>query len=132
MIGRGRWSRLVACAILAAGCRAPEEPWFACTTEAKAAINVMVVDSLTGKSAAFTGLWLRVRDGSYVDSTAMSFTDSQGQVLMAAAYERKGTYAVTVHADGYRDWSKLNVVVGADRCHVIPVQLTARLVKPGG
>lgn len=122
----------VAFAVAAVACRAPADPGFACTTEARAGINVTVVDSLTGKAESFTGLWLRARDGSYVDSTTMAFPDAMGQMRMAAAYERKGTYAVTVHADGYRDWSKLNVVVTADRCHVIPVQLTARLAKPAG
>ena len=48
---------------------------------------------------------------------------------MALAYERAGTYTVTVHATGYRDWIKPGVTVTKDVCHVIGVLLTARLVK---
>ena len=58
------------------------------------------------------------------------FNDSQTGVVRAAlAFERAGTYAVTVHADGYKDWSKTGVVVTKDVCHVIGVALSARMVK---
>ena len=101
-----------------------------CTAIAVAGINVTVVDSATGQPAAFAGLWVRAKEGSYTDSSTMSFTDGQtGAVRMALTYERAGTYAVTVHANGYQDWNKSGVVVTKDACHVIGVQLTARLVK---
>ena len=101
-----------------------------CTAIAAAGLNVTVVDSLTGQPTAFSGLWARAREGSYTDSSAMAFTDVQtGAVRMALAYERAGTYVVTVHAAGYADWTKAGVTVTKGVCHVTGVLLTARLVK---
>ena len=102
----------------------------ACTEEARSAVSLSIVDSLSGKGDSLGGLWARAVDGAYRDSTANGFHHQQaGAVIMALAYERPGTYAVTVHATGYQDWSKSGVVVGHDECHVITAQLTARLVR---
>ena len=119
-------------AIGVAGCSAPSggPNGIVCTTEARAGINLTIVDSLTGSPAAFTGLWARVVDGAYRDSTSFPFTNPQtGAVTMALAYERRGTFAVTVHANGYRDWNTVGVVVTGDECHVTGALLTARMVK---
>ena len=121
-----------AIAIGAAACAAPNggPSGIICTAEARAAFNITVVDSLTGAPAAFTGLWARVVDGAYRDSTSFPFTNPQGgAVTMALAWERRGTFAVTVHAAGYSDWNKTGVVVTGDQCHVTPVQLTARMAR---
>ena len=48
-------------------------------------------------------------------------------LALSAAHERPGTYTVTVSKPGYRDFTQSNIVVGADVCHVITVQITARL-----
>jgi len=121
-----------AIAIGAAACTSPTGPsnGIICTAIAAAGINITVVDSLTGAPAAFTGLWARAVDGAFRDSTASAFTNPQaGTVTMALAWERRGTFTVTVHADGFRDWNKTGVVVTADECHVTGVQLTARMAK---
>ena len=92
--------------------------------------NLTVVDSVTGAPAALVGLWARARDGSYTDSSGFMYTDSQtGATRIALAFEHAGTFAVTVHAPGYQEWTKSGVVVTKDVCHVIGVQITARLVK---
>ncbi|GDX86472.1 hypothetical protein LBMAG44_03850 [Gemmatimonadota bacterium] len=115
--------------MLACGRSATDPGGIVCTTEARAAINLAIVDSLTGAAAAFTGLWGRAVDGAYRDSSAFAFVNPQtGAVTLGLAYEHAGTLAVTVHANGYRDWQK-SVVVTKDVCHVIGVQLTARLAK---
>lgn len=101
-----------------------------CTAIAVAGVNLTIVDSLTNAPAAFTGLWARAREGTYVDSTTFMLTNpSTGAVTTALAYERKGTYVVTVKANGYQEWTKSGVTVTSDVCHVIPVQLTAKLVR---
>jgi hypothetical protein len=41
-----------------------------------------------------------------------------------------GSYTVTVRANGYRPWIKSGVAVAKDACHVIGVNLTARLALP--
>jgi hypothetical protein len=43
------------------------------------------------------------------------------------AYERAGTYTVTVEQQGYRPWSRSGVRVTKDECHVRGVSITARL-----
>ena len=115
---------------LACSPAATEPDGVVCTLSAAAGINLTIVDSLTGQPVALTGLWARAREGSYVDSTIAAFTDPQsGAVRMAMVYERRGTYAVTVHANGFQDWNKNGVVVTGDVCHVIGVPLTARMAK---
>lgn len=100
-----------------------------CTTEARAAISLTVVDSLTGQPAAFTGLFARAVDGTYVDSASFFTSPGSGAVSTGLAYERKGTYTVTVGAAGYQNWVKTGVNVTAGECHVNGVVLTARLVR---
>jgi hypothetical protein len=79
------------------------------------------VDDATGAAIESpTGL---ARDGPFVEQL-QSFG---GQ--LSGAFEREGTYDVWVTAPGYQTWLRENVTVGADECHVIPVRLTARLVR---
>jgi hypothetical protein len=107
----------------------PSGPYF-CTTEARAAISLVVVDSLAPNTTGFTGVWARAVDGAYRDSSAMTFVEpGTGTTRLALAYERRGTYTVTVHANGYQDWTRSGIVVTGDECHVTGVLLTARLVK---
>ncbi len=118
--------------LISAACGSVNDPGdeLVCTTEARAAISLTVVDSLTGQPAAFTGLFARVADGTYTDSTTHFFTTpGSGAVSTALAYERKGSYTVTVGAAGYQNWVKTGVNVTAGECHVNGVVLTARLVK---
>ncbi|MFN2382919.1 MAG: hypothetical protein ABR559_01490, partial [Gemmatimonadota bacterium] len=62
-------------------------------------------------------------EGAYADTLhAFSATSLGG------AFERPGTYAVTVRKPGYREWRVTGVSVTSDACHVRPVQLQARLV----
>lgn len=49
----------------------------------------------------------------------------------ALAYEKPGTYAVTVEQTGYRLWTRGNVPVTRDECHVQTVSLTAP-IQPSG
>jgi hypothetical protein len=101
-----------------------------CTAEARAAISLIVVDSLAPNTTGFTGVWARAVDGAYRDSSAMVFVEQgTGTTRLALAYERRGTYTVTVHANGYQDWTKSGVVVTGDQCHVTGALLTARLAK---
>jgi len=47
--------------------------------------------------------------------------------MLMAAFERPGTYAVTVSKAGYLDFTINDVVVTAGACHVIPVTVEAPL-----
>jgi hypothetical protein len=108
----------------------PRNDSVVCTTEARAAVSLTVVDSLTGQGTGLTGLFARVVDGSFRDSTTSFFTNpSTGIPSVGMAYERKGTYTVTVRATGYQEWTRTGVTVSADECHVNGVALVARLVR---
>lgn len=117
--------------LFSAACSSVNDPGggVVCTTEARAAISITVVDSLTGQPTAFTGLFARAVDGTYADSASFFTNPGSGAVSTGLAYERKGTYAVTVGAAGYQNWVKTGVNVTAGECHVNGVLLTARLVR---
>ncbi len=97
-----------------------------CTMEARAGINLTIVDSLSGVAVAGPGaMRLAVTDGAFADSlrTVTMFG------LWGAAYERAGTYTATVDADGYLPWRRDGLIVPRGLCHVIPISVTARLVR---
>lgn len=95
-----------------------------CTMEARAGINVVVTDSVTG-SPVTTGVTLIVQDGTYRDST----NGFPGANSLGSAWEREGVYAVTVRADGYAVWNKSGVRVQSDECHVKAVTIPAKLQR---
>ena len=120
-------------AVAVVACRTPETPpglsgphggGSICTREARAGLTVEVVDSVSGASAA---------DGAKVLAVSPAVRDSaigsSASSSVSLAYERAGTYTVTVTRSGYHAWSRSNVVVNADQCHVIPVRLVARLQR---
>jgi hypothetical protein len=103
-----------------------------CTAEAKAGLVISIEDSLSGSKGPFAGVNYVAREGTaFSDSTLVAAVPAQVSGLafsVGLAYERVGTYAVTVKATNYRPWTKSGVVVAKDACHVIPVSLVARLV----
>jgi hypothetical protein len=127
MIASTRWlalpAVLAACTAAAdaqAGRPAPQGQ--ACTREARPAITVEPVDRRTGQPVPGPIL-LVVQDGDYRDTARLA----AGQKGVSAAYERAGTYTVTVRHDGYRPWQRRNVRVSRDECHVQTVRLRAEL-----
>ncbi|MEO5580406.1 MAG: PEGA domain-containing protein [Gemmatimonadaceae bacterium] len=66
-------------------------------------------------------------DGSFTSVDTHPGGGALDDVLLSLAYERAGTYTVTVTKPGYREWRRTGVQVGRDECHVITVPLTARL-----
>ena len=113
-----------ALALVAAACSRTPEPPVACTMEARPGIAVAVTDSATGQPV--TGaVTLVLREGTHVER--VEGTTPGGEIF--AAYERAGTYEVTVAAPGYRIWRRTGVRVTADECHVRATRLAARLLK---
>lgn len=93
---------------------------FACTLEARAGLEVVVEDAVTGASLK----------NATVEAQSESFTETLEIVsagLYAGAYERPGTYTVRAAAPGYRAQERTGVEVRADVCHVQTVRLTLRL-----
>jgi hypothetical protein len=114
---------LVAFAPLLAAC--PQNPLedTVCTLEARSAVTVEMRDARTG--AALTGpATLTVRDGAFTETVEIpaEFTS------MGVAHERAGVYVVTLRKAGYRDWTRADVSVKRDECHVQTAVLRADLV----
>jgi hypothetical protein len=101
-----------------------------CTEEARPALVVGITDSLSPSTQTFTNVSVVARDGTYRDSVfrATHPTPPNGNQI-ALAYERAGTYEVTVRADGYRPWARTGIVAQRDRCHVVTVPIAARLSR---
>ncbi len=93
------------------------------------AVTVTVLDAQTGQPPA--SATLVVTDGAFREVGTVLPT--AGRLTLVAAAEREGTYAVTVSAPGYRDWTQTGVSVRrGGRCDALrPAQLTARLARAG-
>lgn len=109
----------VAAVALAVGGCGSTDP-VVCTTEFVYGVSVEVFTA-DGAPAA-TGLAGLLEEGAHREQMEV-----RGNMLLGAG-ERAGTYDVTVTAPGHLPWVRRNVEVTADECHVIPVELTARLV----
>lgn len=90
--------------------------------EARPALAVVVVDSITGAGLAGTTMAL-AREGAFTDT--LSGRDS----VASGVFERAGTYRVELSAPGYLDWSREGVSVERDQCHVQTVRLRALLIR---
>lgn len=97
-----------------------------CTAEMLAGLNVVVRDSVTGTPAA-VGATLRAISGTWRDSLVVP-ASWVGYVGWGTAWERAGTYTVTVDRDGYLPWRRDSIVVPRDLCHVTGQVVDVRLV----
>jgi hypothetical protein len=94
-----------------------------CTDESLAAINVIVVDEATGERICDAEV--TVTDGSFSETLYYSGCGHHG-----GAWERPGTYRVTVSHSDYFPKTIENVRVTKDECDVNPQNLTVAL-SPG-
>ena len=106
-------------ALLTSGCKSP---LVACDLNLVYGLTIVVTDSATGAFLGGPETTVEVRDGSYVD-TLPPFGPSE----YSGAGERPGTYSVKVQRGGYRVWQRNGIRVREDECHVINVQVQARL-----
>jgi hypothetical protein len=114
---------LLACLpfLLATTC---EEDDINCTQEAKAGLNITVKDALT-QDILSLGVTVIIQDGLY-NETLEEFIGEDFSFFMGA-WEREGTYTVTISKEGYQTFTSEPIVVNADVCHVIPQQVTVEL-----
>ena len=98
-----------------------------CTAEIRPAVDVRVVDSVSGVPL-IGSTSLILLDGTFRDSTTTP-TNAATNYLRgtSASHERAGTYVVRVRRAGYATWERANVRVTTDGCHVQTVQLEVRL-----
>lgn len=121
---KNRFVRLAVVALVPLLAACPRNPLedTVCTMEARPAVTVELRDARTG--AALTGpATVIVRDGAFADTTEISADFSS----MGVAHERAGVYVVTVKKAGYRDWTRADVAVERDECHVRTALVRAEL-----
>ena len=99
-----------------------------CLAIAKSGIVISPQDSITGEPL-MAGSHLFARDGSFIDSGTITNTVSSRLTFVPLTVERPGIYEVGVNRGGYKPWRRTNVRVERDSCNVIPVNITALLVK---
>ena len=95
-----------------------------CTLEAVAGLNIVVKDATT-MAVLHEGVTVVAQDDVYME-TLEKFVGADF-ANFAGAWERSGTYIVTVSKDGYQTFVSEPIVVGQDVCHVIPAQMEVLL-----
>lgn len=95
-----------------------------CTQEAKAGLNITVKDAVSNEILS-TGVSVVAQDGMYTETLEALAGDNQ--TVFIGAWERQGTYIVTVSKEGYQTFTSSSIQVTADECHVIPQLLTVEL-----
>lgn len=118
---RSVFSSLLLLSLSLTGCSKPTEEQVMCTMEARPALAIVVVDSLSGAGLAASAVAI-AREGAFAET--LRGADS----LVSGVHERAGTYRVELSAPGYVDWSRDGVTAARDQCHVQTVQLRAALV----
>jgi hypothetical protein len=109
------------------GCSGPTS--VVCTAEFRYGLSVYVKDSQTGAAIA-SGASLVARDGSFKDSVGYpSARPDLDAFPLLSAGERAGTYQITVSRLGYAPWSRSDIRITGNECHVNPVSLTALLQR---
>lgn len=118
-----RLGMLLATAVVVAACGVISAP-LACTDEARPALFVDIRDSVSGD---FVGAGARAIavDGSYADTAFAEMT----AFPYLLAFERAGTYTVTVERSDYQTWTRSGIAVRDGRCHVQTVALIALLQR---
>ncbi|NDJ00019.1 carboxypeptidase regulatory-like domain-containing protein [Flavobacterium sp. LaA7.5] len=93
-----------------------------CTEEARAGLNVTVKNAETGQVIG-EGITVVATDGNYTETLEYYLSSPQ----FTGAWEREGTYVITVSGEGYQTYISDPVTVEADECHVIGEIVTINL-----
>jgi hypothetical protein len=97
-----------------------------CLAYAAAGINLAVRDSIAGVAVSGPGaMRLHATNGTASDSLRSPTLIAS----WATAWERPGTWTVSIDAEGYRPWQQSGLVVTKGLCHVRPIAVTARLQR---
>jgi hypothetical protein len=108
----------------------------ACTADMRAGLVLAVRDSVSGASVANEKTRrVRATGATRVDSATVSPTGALvtsgvfpgGDGRWSLAWESAGTWSVEIDADGYGPWRQDGIVVPRGICHVMTVNITARL-----
>jgi hypothetical protein len=108
-----------------AACGAPSQP-VACLDYAAAGLDITVRDgSDEHVKPKICDAVVTARDGDYVETLEAPL---HSDCSYLGAWERPGTYALTVTRQGFAAATVEEVLVDADECHVITERLTIDLL----
>lgn len=112
---------------LVSGCGGGNEP-VVCTASLDAGIVIKVIDNASGNPAS-CGARAVITTNGYLETVENPVATSCLDTMpLAGAYERPGTYSITVSKAGYSDFTADNIVVTSGVCHVNTVTMEARLI----
>jgi hypothetical protein len=112
--------------VLLFSCQTNDSNDIFCTTEVKAGLNVSVHLAESSSSIPISqGVTVVITDGNY--SETLQFFDAQNPIYYVA-YERAGTYIITVTKAGRQTYVSQPIVVTRDICHVIPQTVMVSLL----
>ena len=118
---------MLGCAV-ASGCNLAD---VSCPQIAAPAVLLQIREAGTGFPAA-DGARGIVQDGTYSDSLRVVAWEPPAapdtKLYMAAAFDRPGTYSVTLEKQGYQTFQQAGVVVGTNECGTEQAQITVMLV----
>jgi len=126
---RKRWAALTTCvAVLGAtACSSSAPTAVACSGGTAYGLAVTVQNAATGAPITDSASVV-IKDGSYVESyNSLGAAGQPGSGTIHAASERAGTYSITIRKPAFAAYDTTGVVVTKDACHVIPVQVLAKL-----
>ncbi|MFL9844085.1 carboxypeptidase-like regulatory domain-containing protein [Flavobacterium rhizosphaerae] len=102
-----------------AACSSDDDSSDNCTDVYTAGLIVTVQD---GGVMMTDGVTVTATDGDYIEELAL-----QTDMKFHGAFERAGTYKVTVTAAGYQPYVSEDLMVDEDECHVITEEITVQL-----
>lgn len=94
-----------------------------CTEEARAGLNVLVIDGKTGQYLADSVTVIATTAAS--SQSLMPFGSNPS--VFAGAYEQTGTFTLSASRPGYHPSTTAPVTVTKDECHVIAQSVTLTL-----
>lgn len=95
-----------------------------CTEEAVAGLNIVVKDATTGEVLS-DGVVVSAQDGAYGE--VLELVPGSNPATFAGAWERAGTYVITVQKSGYETLVSNAYQVTATVCHVVPQNRTLEI-----
>lgn len=121
------WFAIPALLAAAAACESASDPGPVCPAVVLPALNVTVLDSLSGNNITpGTSLILRTAAGAVADSVVAPVTPG-GPLTQYGVGHEGGVYSITLRKTGYYTWTKNGIQVQQESCGPKTVNLTVRL-----
>lgn len=109
--------------LMAMQCNEDDDNQVNCTMEARAGLNITVQDAVS-HAVLTEDVTVVATEGSYSETLERI----PGSDIFSGAWERDGSYVLTVSKSGYQTYTSETITVTSDVCHVIPQNRTVALI----